>query len=359
MGFGALMMLIYITLYPSVSQGFYWFSAYTAFTLPSLLYFWLLCLLVRKGPCSFVLSCVLALLIPGGNEVIAVITVCTLLYLFLIYRERRYGVLLFFSCVATFIVVLSPGNGVRMAQQLSLHPYLWSLLLSVSQTVSWLFLWLPILLVATLLYVPLVGRKLSTSAVFNVSLFKFIIAFLVTVVLAHVPPTLGLSSVMIDRTANCLLMFFIPAYFYGVTLLLHKYPHVATSIDALFSNRFISAATYFCFLFIGPFAIEQPVVTAMVDLVTGKAMDYAAIQQKRIHMAQNGAAGESLQLPSFGITPKSLFVKDLGSSPDDEFNQDFCSIYGAKSGVFVRDTDITFEDNWSSIKNYGKAKRGM
>jgi hypothetical protein len=196
-----------------------------------------------------------------------------------------------------------------MAQQLSLHPYLWSLLLSVSQTVSWLFLWLPILLVATSLYVPLVGRKLSTSAVFNVSLFKFI-------------------------------------------------PHVATSIDALFSNRFISAATCFCFLFIGPFAIEQPVVTAMVDLVTGKAMDYAAIQQKRIHMAQNGAAGESLQLPSFGITPKSLFVKDLGSSPDDEFNQDFCSIYGAKSGVFVRDTDITFEDNWSSIKNYGKAKRG-
>jgi hypothetical protein len=244
-----------------------------------------------------------------------------------------------------------------MAQQLSSHPYLWSLMLSVFQTVSWLFLWLPILLVATLLYVPMVGRKLSTSAVFNVSLFQFIMAFLVTVVLAHVPPTLGLSSVMIDRTANCLLMFFIPAYFYGVTILLHKYPYVATSIDALFSNKVVLAVACFCFLFIGPFAMDKPVVTAATDLVTGKAMNYAELQQKRINMAQNGAAGESIQLPSFGITSKSLFVKDLGSSPDDEFNQDFCRIYGVKSSVFIRDTDILFEDNWSSIKNYGKSKR--
>lgn len=358
LGVGALFLLIYLTLFPSVSQAFYWFSSYTAYTIPSLMFLGLLALSCRRGRLSFITGCILALLTPGGNEVTAVITVCALAYLSMTYRRCRLYVFTILSMIGIIVVILSPGNGIRMEHQLSAHPYLWTVLVSSFQTISWLFLWGPVLLLATLLYIPLGGRVVARLPVFNVKFRWYLTALFVTVLLAHVPPTLGLSSVMIDRTANCLLMFVIPAYFYGINILSHKYPRVADKICGIISVKGGAVAMTFCFVFIGPLTIDSPVSTAVTDIVSHKAADYAQVQARRIELAKNTEEGDVIELPPLGLTSFSLFVKELDENPDDEFSSNFCKIYGCKGKVFVKSDDVRFEDNLSSMKNLSKRKRG-
>ncbi len=357
LGFGALMMLVYIAFFPSVSQAFFWFSSYTAYTIPSLLFLILLFLLCRKDKFSIFLSCLLALIVPGGNEVTAVLTVCTMAYIYWVYKERRFYVITLISVISIVIVILSPGNGVRMSHQLSAHPYIWTLVVSIVQTFSWLILWGPLLLLASLIYIPLYGHRIAKCAIFDVSFKKFVIAFVITILLAHVPPTLGLSSVMIDRTANCLLMFVIPGYFYGLNILLNKYETFANMASKLFANQYVLGSLLFCFLFIGPFSMESPCITAVTDILTNKAGNYASIQNKRILLAQKAENGEIVQLPSLGLTAKSLYVKDLDIDPYGEFSRDFCKIYGSNGYVFVGEEEVLFEDNFTSLKKFNKNTR--
>lgn len=357
LGLGAFLMLIYAAFLPSTSQMFYWFSSYTAYTIPSLLLMILLASSASDNKTCFILACVLALLVPGGNEVTAVLTVCIFAYLSFAYRSKKFYMLFGLSLLAIVIVILSPGNAIRMENQLSAHPYAWALVVSTAQSISWFFIWIPLLLLSTLVYVPLFGHKLAKSPIFNVSFTHFSIAFWITVILAHVPPTLGLSSVMIDRTANCLLIFFIAGYFFGINILLAKHPATAGKLTSLFSNRLLLTASIFCFLFTLPFTINSPVATAVTDLVSGKGADYALIQQDRIKLVQNASAGEIIELPPLGTTSRSLFVKELDSIPDGEFSTNFCTIYGSRGKAFVKAPHVSFEDNFTSLKNIGKNTR--
>lgn len=357
LGLGAFLMLIYIALMPSTSQMFYWFSSYTAYTIPSLFMLVLIALSASHSKICHFFSYVLAFLVPGGNEVTAVLTVCIFAYLSFAYRKPKFYILFGLSLLAIIIVILSPGNSIRMEHQLSSHPYIWALIVSITQSISWIFLWIPLLLLSTLVYIPLFGHKLAQSSIYNISFKYFFIAFWITVILAHIPPTLGLSSVMIDRTANCLLVFFIVGYFFGINILIKKHPDTAIKLTSLFSKKLIMAAVVFCFLFTMPFTINSPVATAVADLVSGKGAQYATIQQERIDLVQNETPEDIIELPSLGTTSKSLFIKELDSIPDGEFSTNFCTIYGSKGNAFVKDVDVSFEDNFTSLKNRGKNAR--
>lgn len=356
-GLGSLLFLIFLALLPSVSQAFYWFSSYTAYSLPALLYLLLIGLLAVNTRIGYWVACFLAILVPGGNEIISVITVCTLAYISLTFRKKKFFILLVLSLAATIIVILSPGNAVRMSYQLSQHPYLWTLAVSIGQTFSWIFLWGPVLLVATIVYVSLYGNKIACTPIFDVNFKWFIAAFFLTIVLAHVPVTLGLSSVITDRTANCLVIFYITGYFFGINIIIRQFPFLTARFVSLFSNKWMLAASVFCFLFVGPFSVNSAVSTAVVDLFTGKAEKYAEIQHKRIDMVIQNHNNDAIALPSLGLTSKSLFIKDLETTPDGIFVKDFARIYGCHAKVYVKDRVVFFEDNLSALKNYGKDLR--
>lgn len=136
-GLGGVFLLTYLALMPSVSQAFYWFSSCTAFTIPSLLYIMLVALTAADSKASYFIACTLALIVPGGNEVTAVITVGTLGYIAFTYHDRKYWLLLTLSAAALLLVVLAPGNASRMANQhIWANAELWALTFSIGQTVS-------------------------------------------------------------------------------------------------------------------------------------------------------------------------------------------------------------------------------
>lgn len=356
-GMGSLLFLTFLALLPSVSQAFYWFSSYTAYSIPSLLYLILVALIAANTKICFYIACIFALILPGGNEIISIITVCTLAYLSFTFRKKEYFILLGLSVAATIIVILSPGNAVRMSYQLSQHPYLWTVAVSIGQTFSWIFLWGPLLLVATLIYIPIYGNKISRMPVFDISLKWFIAVFFITVMLAHVPVSLGLSSVLADRTANCLLIFYIIGYFFGINIIIRRHPVLTSKFTTLFSNKWLFAISTFCFLFLGAFSPNGTVTTAVTDLITGKADDYARIQQRRINIVKNDHDNNIIVLPPLGLTSKSLFIKEFETSPDGGFLKSFTKVYGCNAKVYIKEENVIFEDNYTSLKNYGKKIR--
>lgn len=357
-GLGGVFLLTYLALMPSVSQAFYWFSSCTAFTIPSLLYIMLVALTAADSKASYFIACTLALIVPGGNEVTAVITVGTLGYIAFTYHDRKYWLLLTLSAVALLLVALAPGNASRMANQhIWANAGLWALTFSIGQTVSWIFLWGPVLLLATTIYIPLFGRKLASSPIYDVSFSRYLVWFFITIILAHIPPTYGISSAIVDRTANCLLIFVIIGYFHGVNILLRKHRATADRLASLLSGKWIFGASLFCFLFAAPFSIDSPVATAVTDIITGKAADYKRIQQQRVDIVRQTPSAEPVKLPPLGITSKSLFVKELESEPDTEFTSAFSRIYKSRVRVYVEDREARFEDNLTALKNYAKKGR--
>lgn len=357
-GLGGIFLLTYLALLPSVSQAFYWFSSCTAFTIPSLLYVMLVALTAANGKASYFIACTLALIVPGGNEVTAVITVGTLGYIAFTYRDRKYWLLLTLSAIAFLLVALAPGNTPRMANQhIWANAGLWSLTFSIGQTISWIFLWGPVLLLATTIYIPLFGRKLASLPICDVSFSRYLVCFFITIILAHIPPTYGVSSAIVDRTANCLLIFVIIGYFHGVNILLRKHRATADRLASLLSGKWIFGTSLFCFLFAGPFSIDSPVATAVTDIITGKAADYKRIQQQRVDIVRLVRNEEPVMLPPLGLTSKSLFVKELESAPDTEFTSAFSRIYQSRARVYVEDREVRFEDNLTALKNYAKKGR--
>ncbi|MDE6577433.1 MAG: hypothetical protein K2J82_00745 [Muribaculaceae bacterium] len=353
----SIMMLCYLALFPSISQGFYWFSAYTAYTFPSLLFLIYIGLLGRKNIFCKLAGYLLALLIPGGNEVLGVAFLGTLAYIALFYPSRRNNISFFIGLAGLLFVIFSPGNGIRLQHQLSTSPYLWTLAVSFAQTISWFFIWLPILLIGSLLYIPLIGRYICEHKVFNIPPILFVISFLIILFLSHIPATFGLSTVVIDRTANTLLFFFIVSYFYGLTLVLRYHRDWLNGVINVLQGKIMLVISLFCFLMTGAYSINSPVATAITDLVTGKAAAYARIQQARIDSAESSQRNDTVIFKPLGLTSRSLFVKELDTNPDGDFSNAFCKVNGIKGKVAVEKEEVYFEDNFTALKNFSKGRR--
>lgn len=352
-----LFFTIYISLCPKISELFYWFSSYTAFTIPNILAFVLLSSLRIKNRYMFFIQCLLSFLIPGGNEVTAVLFVMFLLFLSYATRSKRIYTLAAISIISIVIVILSPGNGVRMSGQLSAHPYLWSALLSTAQTISWFFLWLPVLIIATLLYVPLIGVSLPRFKMFDIKFRYYVLFLFITVFLAHIPPTLGLSSVMIGRTANSLYFFFIFLYFIGIHILLNKYHEkIDFFISECYSEKMVAILT-FCFVFIAPFSLESPVVTAYFDIISGKAHTYNLMCSERDKSSRQASSQSVVTFKAFTTPPKTIYINDLETDTSGQFCNAYRECNKLKCKVRVEEGEPVYFSNFETIFRLGKDLR--
>lgn len=361
---GALLFALYITLCPSIAQEFYWFSSITCYTLPTILLLLFLSLQrFSKGPALYVAAfaaAMLAFLLPGCNEVTAVLFVTTVAYMAYIQRSPRFFIYLAVAVAGILLVISSPGNSVRMTAQLSAHPYLWSLAVSLFQTIVWAFLWLPTLLLATLIWLPLCGLRLAALPIFRVRLRDFIIFAVVAVFLSHIPPTLGLSSIMTDRTANALLPFYILFYFWGVSIWASSRRE---KIRAFFEGDFmkrrgVKLAFFYSFFAVTLLSPEGNVAEACADLFSGEAAGYHSRQLHRLDVARSEARPDTLiTLPALEYYPGSIYVNDLPADSASTFNRDYQHVFGIAGPVRGDGVQPRFPTVYQSLRDAGKRRR--
>lgn len=353
----SMLIAVYLTLMPKISEFFYWFSSATAYTVPSLLGLLVLALLPYRHWGVTLLNSVLVFCVVGGNEVLTVLMTMILLGVAVRCRERRLWVIFGAAVAGALLVVLSPGNAVRMSGQLSSSPYLWAAVVSSGQTLAWFFLWLPGLLLVTPLYIALVGVRTAGAEVFNIKFLRYAGFVLVTVFLAHIPPTLGLSSVLIGRTANTLLIFFVVMYFFGVNVLVHGR---RSAVESYFNGKFTRVFLVLCtvvFLFGFLFGVEGNVVTAYMDAASGKAANYDRALSGRNDLMLAHDGGEGLVFAPLDVVPKTLFVKDLECDSAAVFCTAYRRYYGLDFSVCVDAGNPRYTTNYETLFSIGKSVR--
>ncbi len=349
-------ILLYLTLCPKVSELFYWFSSYTAFTIPNIVALLFLALFRYKHPIVLVLQAILAFLIPSGNEVTAILFVMTMIFLSYTMKEKRFYIMTLISILSIILVILSPGNSIRMDGQLSGHPYIWTLLISTFQTISWAILWLPTLILATFIYIPMIGIHIPSCKIWNIKISHYIIFTIITVFLAHIPPTLGLSSVMIGRTANALYFFYILLYFIGVQIIIEKNKERIADFLSFKYTHIICGSATFCFIFLGSFNLESPICTAYMDIISGKAQAYNQQWNNRNHMAQETNSGIVI-FNSFDIVPKTIYINDLEDKANAQFCNAYAEYYQLDCQVQTTARHARFTTNFETLFTIGKAMR--
>lgn len=165
-------LFLYMFKAPTMSESFYWMSASITYQVASILSLLLFSLVLhlqkQKGVIKIyytLLGAMLCVAIVGSNE-ISMMLLLIVLFLWLVIRsylrrelDKSLLVLLLVSMVASAIVVLAPGNMVRMAEKPEKFQLGYSIFKSLNYTFHSIILkWLPITILLVLFFIDLLNR---------------------------------------------------------------------------------------------------------------------------------------------------------------------------------------------------------
>lgn len=371
----ALILTILLVQMPDVAQGIYWFSAYMAYLVPNILILFLLTLLLWMRPfqdniSGKILKCIGLLLIVaivGSNELSLLILMSSLLLILLTAwsnRNRqlpRYILFFFlFGFVLSLIVVLAPGNYVRMdGQEKSAH-LLYSLAGSTFLTLSSFLKWGFLLLLSSLLYTYLWGlqlaKKTKDSIIFKCSLPLAFLWYLSTIFTMQFIFIWSTGFRAGTRVENVIHFFFVFGWFYILQLILNKY----TSMHS--GSSIIGSATYPLVLIamfgMLVFNLESNATTAYLDLLSGKAAMFDKELNTRYEYLKTSSC-TSCPINPVTALPKSLYIfSNLRPDEVEEIgiNNEFAAYWGKRNTNLTGPTP-TIPDNITILKRMGKDLR--
>ena len=361
-------LFLMIQLMPSAVEGFYWYNGAVNYT-----FFYALLMLMtgltwycdqtmRKAARAglTVLLMLLGFVLSGGNQVTSFAAVLFYLICGIVRclgREKKKCLPLFLICLsvsAGFILnVTAPGTAVRQATCLDRPGVAGTILLSISDTLSYMTDWLrPFFLVCLAAAVPsafgvaqsfrretgfsypcpllaVTGAGAVMSALFCPSIYAqgfsgnyrlinvayFIFVILMVVLLVYM---LGWISVKAEEA--------------GFLEVRKKLEESAGRI------RCRSAAVYLLvfLVFFYPVREELSGFNALTSLANGKAAQYDREADARIAQVREGGADEIVELEPFTVKPKVLFFEDLDRSPDNWKNEAMAEYYGC-GGIVLKE----------------------
>ena len=340
-----LFMVLYLSLCSSVAEGFYWFSSYTAYTVPCILVFLFIALFNNEKIWAVLLKCLLAVYIIGSNEVTAVLFVSVMLFATFVYRKKLskgHWTVVICVLLAFSLVVFAPGNGARMNDRLTDSPLLWTAIVSPLETVAWFILLLPVFFLFSIAYIYIIGTRISRMKVFDISPTLFTVFFFFSVLLAHIPCTYGLGTVVIGRTGNALLLFLLIEMFFLINVLMHRYADRVEKWQSHCSFRKISLGVILLFFLFIIFFPGGNISNSYKDLISGESRLYKEECINRITAIEN-KMGSSIVYSPLQYRPKTLYIGDLDVDKNARHNIFFSEYYKLNSVSLTE--EATPEDN--------------
>lgn len=367
----SLLCLAYIIQCPSLSQSFYWFSGYAAYTFPCILFLLLLGNLLKQNNVLLtIINMALVISIAGSNEISTIILFCTLTFINLEYWlhhnkkwNKNFLFLLIIATICTLIAALAPGNSVRMQSETSSNNIIWTIGASVLQTLSWFPIWGSILLMVSIIYIPLFGKNIYESSseklksIFSLDIKHFLTFFIITLFLVHIPPTWGLGTVVIGRLANVAYLFFILCWMYLTQLIINRYPGILL-LQANKYYQFIYIAFFLFFTVNIVYNINGNIATSYVDFITGKAKQYnIELNERHLLIKNNQSSEEVIKIPGIKTIPKTIYFKDINSDKDSWENETYRTYWNCRPQIYIDDVPKTEYSNIESLKQFMKEIR--
>ncbi|MBS1615556.1 MAG: hypothetical protein JST06_05500 [Bacteroidetes bacterium] len=344
----AITVLVILNHMSSPDESFFWYTAAVTYTVPAILFAWLMMLLMRleTSPKSGLrlTAYLLALAICGGNEMISLLLLCLLWALWLGYKKqgfdsfaRFYRNLFLLSIMGLTIFLISPGNYVRIGTQR--HEWFMVFPNWIYFTQRELFRWIsdPVLIffsAAVLLFFsshPLRRPHLSLWAAF---LLPFGVTYLFVL-----PCQIMVGSQFYPRVANTVFIFFLMAWL--IFLL-----HLATAIHEVSKDGFakgkrsfvLVAAAIFLATISGLSRIPRPeygVVMTIRSLAMRVPQRYDAELKARYQMIRAG--GDTVLLPPLTTKDENpLYFLDITTDPSNPQNKYYAQWWGKKAIALSR-----------------------
>lgn len=361
--------IIYFTAAPSTSEAFYWFSGawiYQLANVLSMLFIALLLAIRRSSSTLFaVLACLLAVCIMGCNEIsLLCICFCTLVFTVGQYNTKgkafkQYLVILTACIVSAAVAILAPGNFERLNHQQEYSvSAVWTLAGGFSIMGVYVAQWLVQLLIASLLYIPLLGRPMAVrmaaeNQFSSVSLKHSVAWFIGAFVFIQLFSVWAAGGSNIGRIENVIYLFFIGGYFYLLQVYLVK--HTRQAQINIHPAWYTIAALLF---FVNLFDINNNISTAWLDVVSGKAKRYDTELSERAVLAQHCTQDTCLVAPLTTI-PKTIFFTDIKSTGDSNFfwmNEAYSAYFG-KGYILVNAPLPPVQPNMEDLRNLGREMR--
>ncbi|WP_431213959.1 DUF6056 family protein [Puia sp. P3] len=345
----ALLIGLYFSKAPAISEGFYWFSSYSIYQLANVLTMLLLVAVVRLRRPSvpgFLLCAILCIAIIGCNEVSLIITVLFIHFYTIgqYLRSRRLDPWLAALCIVCIVAALAeiaaPGNynrlngGEQFSKSLS-----WTVAGALSISAVHFSQWIAPVLVAFLVYVPLFGapiaQKIKNADQYpeaSVKSWGWFFVCTLGLLLLFVVWTAGGSN--LGRIFDVIYLFFLLGCFFILQLVLNRNEQLVRTATQYSSALGWLGLTLLLALLLD---VNNNVSTAYVDIVAGKAEAYDRdLKEREVIVSQ--CHSDSCRVPSLTVVPSTIFFTDIHplSEPSGLWVNDFYSKY-LNAGFVVPD----------------------
>ncbi len=367
----AILVCVYLIQMPNISQGIYWFTGYMTFQVPNLMFllFWV-CISMfhnsqsrKRDVVYLVVAALLAIAIIGSNEMTLIMLMSSLLlYLISFWQKekpkRNYLLVLFIVClIISLIVVLAPGNYIRMEKERSSVSFIEAALGAIVFTGVGLYKWGIVLLVMSLIYTFLwgipVSEKVKNSSIFKLPFLLLIVWFFSTIALMNFVYTWSAGERAVTRVENVIYFFFVVGWVYILQYIINK--HLAGEKGERLLSFTIVPKTAFAIFFLLLTDVNNNISTAYLDLLSGRAEQFDDELKARYSYLKSDAC-YNCAIDPISTLPKSLYIHHM--LPVEELDEmgirgAFVDYWG-KNSVTLNGPTPEAVDNMDAVKNLGK-----
>lgn len=337
---------------PSIAEGIYWAAGSLVYTIPIILCFILMAtlykLIAKFNILNFVLSLILLLAIIGSNEA-ALFSCISIVLVYFMYHTLKKGkfnnrllILLDASVIFAAIAIFAPGNFERM-QGVAQHG---NLLLAIAggtsySLIAFMQFILPALFISILLVLICIKSSNFKQTIFNTSQLKYLLfcLFMVSIFSVYALNFYSTGSDIAGRTNNIIFVNFLLLILFAS---MQFGAGISNNIKTIILKNF--KLIFNAILLIAVILLltnNQNINQAYVDIITGSAKNYKQAfnnRQQQILAANNT---DTIFLPAYKSTPKTLFIKDIETSnqqPDYWVNEAMATYYNKNCILKIGET---------------------
>lgn len=350
--YALLLTLIYLHNLPIISEGLYWHTASSIYTLGIIFAQTFLAITIYsinnpKQKAVKIFSVFLLFLACGFNEVLSLLLV-TLLFVstFIFFKnhlpQKKYLlVLLLFASAFTSIMVLAPGNTYRGGMYVLSHNIESTVIFPILQTGRFFVLWalsIPLVFASILFYKRISQIKNGGHWIQNnlfINKWLSLSMLLMVIWLCVFPPYWFTGILGQHRTLNISYFFFLLVWFLNIVVWFDFIKRIAMKLKVKWSQKQLVIL-----LLLGIFFTGNG-YKALIDIFTGDAQKFKGemlIRFDELEKAQKTQQNELILSP-IKTKPKTLFVTDISKDPAFWTNQGYNDYFRLKSTKIYLNTD--------------------
>ena len=370
-----LLFFLFILQMASPAEGVFWFSGYITYTVPTILTFFLIPVLLQViSTCSSFVKIILAIIsfvfiiaIIGSSEISLLLVNSVLIFIYFNHlittkkSDRKLLLLVILSLMLSFIEISAPSNHQRFTTYEYSKNFTWSLFGSLFLTIFSFIRWgLPVLIVSFFYSIywglplanKIVNEKIKIMINHRLSLI-FFLGFIYLSNFIFIWST-GSSPLAAKRVLNVIYLNFILGWFLNLQLFLNNNYDLLKKMPNNISDLLvILSLILLCLL---PFNLHNNISTAYIDLISGKAKRYNNELMNRYQLI-NSCEKDTCEIPPLSEIPNTIFFRDIKNKEYSDYNNKLYSKYFGKKYIYLEHKNPEIKSNQITLKEFEKRER--